>query len=128
MGPCVTNLTIGDDDQLLLSIEDWAAQKLGESGGTLTVDGRLQLDAAATDLLGVTLEEVYGCPDCDDGGASRIDLRRDGETSSHAYEFSAPPPVLVAADGLVGEIIQSLRDCSESELLTLNEDCVPFAP
>ena len=127
-GPCLGGLTIGDDDLLSLTIEDWESQTVLQNGGVLSAEGRGQLDTVAAQLLGVELDEVYGCPDCDDGGASSLSLLRNGESSEHAYEFAAPPPVLAPADALVTELIAALRTCSESELLTLDEGCMPLEP
>ena len=128
VGACVGRLVIKDDELLAFSIEDWMTQIVGQNGGTLTLEGRAQLDAAVAELVGVELDEVYGCPDCTDGGASFIDLRRGGVASSHVYELANPPAVLGPADALIVEIMLALQDCSASELVVLEEGCVPIDP
>ncbi len=124
-GGCVGNLTIGDDDALVMTVEDWSAQVLVENTGSLTVDGRSLLDAAAAELAEMTLQATYGCPDCDDGGASRIDVRVGEASSSHAYEFANPPPELTSADNLTTQIINALRDCVDADLVIVDEGCTP---
>lgn len=128
LGKCSGTLTLAADDALDLAILDWETQTTVGNTGTLTAAGREQIDAAAAALVGVALDETYGCPDCDDGGASRITLIREGQSTEHNYEFSNPPAELAPADALVTELIAALRTCTDGELLTLDEGCEPIEP
>ena len=97
-----------------------------DNSGILTALGHARVVAAAAELLGVTLEDVYGCPDCADGGATKLSLRRDGTVCATVYEFHNPPDELVTADDLIQGIMQALNACTSTEdILILSDDCTP---
>lgn len=91
----------------------------------LTEPGQRELTSALAELQDVSLDERYGCPDCTDGGASSVTLSRDGQVSTHTYEFGNPPPVLTALDTLIAEIIEAIEDCSSTALVEVPESCKP---
>ena len=73
----------------------------------------------------MNLLEVYGCPDCADGGARTLDLVRDGVRTSHRYEASQTPVELSDADALVRALIQDLRACESSVWVDVPPGCAP---
>ncbi len=131
---CNSTLTIdpspldveGACDVVVLSVcdNDGPNPTCTEHPGTLTALGHGRARAIAGGLVAVGLEARYGCPDCADGGASRVTLRRLGAVSEHVYEFGNPPPELVDADGLVQGLIDALRRCEDSPDITVDPGCV----
>jgi len=130
-GPCRSELTV-DGSDLTLLVRGWDGVVFldlsGELAPRLTAAGAEQADALAAALLGVTLQPVYGCPDCADGGACSVSLVRDGVASTHTYDCSTgPPPVLAAADEFWQGIIDDLANCRDSPyaFVPADWDCVP---
>jgi hypothetical protein len=93
--------------------------------GTLTAAGLSELEAREDALTGATLEDNYGCPDCDDGGATTVKLNLDGQVASPQYESRKPPAALNGLDGLVRELYTSLNSCTESPLVEIDSSCQP---
>ena len=124
-GLCRADLTL-DGDDLVLDGGGQMGDPLVETHGTLTLEGRAQLDTALAALGDTLLEPQYGCPDCADGGASYIVLERDGQTTRHDMEFGAPPPELAELDALAATFIDALRDCQSGELVSVGDDCVAW--
>lgn len=93
--------------------------------GRLSDEGHRQARALADALEGVALEAMYGCPDCDDGGASTVELQRGDVRSSHVYESGNPPAALAEVDAYVSGLIRSLRGCVASEMIEPDEGCTP---
>lgn len=109
------------------TITNWVpTAPLMDNTGTLTAAGQTQADSIATALVGVNLLAVYGCPDCADGGASYVDVTRQGVLSSHAYEFYNPPPELVDADAFITDVFGGLRSCAATTYVTPDASCVPY--
>jgi hypothetical protein len=96
-----------------------------DNAGTLTELGDEALRSILAGLAGETLEERYGCPDCADGGASHVTLARDGVTSTHTYEYNAPPSVLAELDALIDELVAALESCSANEYVAISAGCTP---
>ena len=130
---CVSSLTFSDSETegcptARLTVCDTTAGETcsTDNSGILTALGHARVVAAAAELQGVSLEEVYGCPDCADGGATRLSLRRDGGASTVVYEFQNPPDELVTADALTQGLMQALITCTATEdILILSADCTP---
>jgi hypothetical protein len=57
-----------------------------------------------SDIAG--LDEVYGCPDCADGGAEWVELETDGSIERVTFEFGHPPTKLQDAV----KLLETLRD------------------
>lgn len=95
--------------------------------GRLTPLGHERARSLTLPLRGLSLESVYGCPDCADGGVTRIELAREGISSIHAFDYSAGPPTeLAGVNGFVQALIQSLKTCTTSEYLDVIEgSCTP---
>jgi hypothetical protein len=96
-----------------------------DNRGMLTQEGleAVYMDMAA--LRDVVLQERYGCPDCDDGGASHVTIGRANETSTHTYEFGEPPPELAEVDTLLGELMSALETCTSTPYIEVDSGCVP---
>ncbi|MCB9553322.1 MAG: hypothetical protein H6705_15865 [Myxococcales bacterium] len=92
--------------------------------GTLSPEAHAAARGVAQMLAGVALDERYGCPDCADGGASAVILLRAGARSEHTYETGNPPAVLAEADALVSGLIDALRRCEATALVSPDPGCV----
>ena len=123
-GACKTDLALVEDVAQVMT-SSWSGEIFTMNSGTLTAEALAQSEALATALVGVSLQDVYGCPDCADGGASYIDLLRDDVASHHAYEFWNPPPALEDADAFVYQINEALLSCAADALVTPDAGCVP---
>lgn len=96
-----------------------------DNTGTLTEEGRQVLREAGTTLGNAALEETYGCPDCEEGGAAHVVLVRDGEISTHTYELGKPPMELAEIDVLVDILMYALEGCSSNEYIDVSPSCEP---
>jgi len=113
------------DEVLLTVCDNGAGAPCTEHRGFLTPAAHDQARNAARALVGVPLMDVYGCPDCADGGARTVELERDGVRSSHSYEAGQAPPELADADALVRGVIDALRTCVSSAQVDVFPGCVP---
>ncbi len=93
--------------------------------GELTALGTALVSGLAVELAGVSLEQVYGCPDCADGGAGRLTLTRDSNAFATAYEFRQPPEILKRADDFIAAVMVDLDECENSEYVVPSASCVP---
>ncbi|MEZ4472669.1 MAG: hypothetical protein R3F60_18170 [bacterium] len=93
--------------------------------GTLTPTSHARIRTLAAALVGVELQEQYGCPDCADGGASSVLLRRGGVESKHTYETGNPPAELAALDALVQGLLGDLARCESTDRVTVFPGCEP---
>lgn len=124
-GLCRADLIL-DGDDLVLDGGDRAGEPSFQSHGTLTREGRAQLDAALAALGDTVLGPQYGCPDCADGGASYVVLDRGGQTTRHDMGFGAPPPELAGLVALSSAFIDALRECQSGELVSVADGCVAW--
>lgn len=99
--------------------------------GLLTPAGHAAVRAQARALVGEPLQERYGCPDCADGGASRLSLRRpaagvpDGVETLVVYEYRNPPSVLLQADAVLQTILDGLLSCERTAYAEPLAGCRP---
>ncbi|WP_441289334.1 hypothetical protein ACSRUE_00665 [Sorangium sp. KYC3313] len=91
----------------------------------LTDEGARTLDEIEDALSGAALDDRYGCPDCADGGATSVRLRRDGLETSHLYEYAEAPALLQALDRLVADLRLGLDSCTSGPLLKPSAGCTP---
>lgn len=126
LGLCNADLVIDGEELVLTARDREKAEPLYENRGSLTTAGVERIAAVAERLRGVTLEAVYGCPDCADGGAFYLELTRDGASTRHDMEFGSPPPVLAELYGLATAIIDALETCVSTKLVTVGDDCIPW--
>lgn len=124
-GYCNADLTLVGAEAALIGSSHQGLQPLYRNLGTLTAQGLARLEQAAKRIEGVALEPVYGCPDCADGGASYLQLRRDGTSARHDMDFSPPPEELAELHGLAMSIISALETCASNELVSVAADCDP---
>ena len=88
-------------------------------------DGLAALDDILAALAGVSLDPIYGCPDCADGGAAYVNVTRAGAESHHEYEYYEPPGVLVDLDEFVSGAMLNLRTCTSTWYMAVAEECDP---
>ncbi|MEO1230311.1 MAG: Kazal-type serine protease inhibitor family protein [Myxococcota bacterium] len=96
-----------------------------EHRGTLTAAGHLVVRQLADALVGVSLQTVYGCPDCADGGSAWIELVRGGVRSRHTYGYGVIPPELEVADRIIHDLIGGLRSCTRNLYVEPSSSCQP---
>ena len=129
MGECVFELTTHINTSgncatatlIVYGIADVSRTNTGE----LTALGTALVSGLAVELTGVSLEEIYGCPDCADGGAGRLTLRRDGSAFTTEYEFQKPPELLKKADDFVADVMTALDVCETTGYVVPSASCVP---
>ena len=89
LGYCTTELTVTPDEIRL--VERSRDPALPERTRRLPLDGEeweaILSEAGSAPLEG--LPEVFGCPDCADGGAEWIEVERDGERRRVTFEHGA---------------------------------------
>jgi len=124
LGNCRHELNIKGMDIRLEVSEYLGSPVYVTNTGTLTAAGFNRLVGVRHDLQTRNLQSVYGCPDCDDGGASWIVID-DGNNniSHHEYEWGNPPPELQITDGFTQDIWQAMRACTDSADITMNTPC-----
>ncbi len=123
LGECLRTMTVDDaTSELSFSACYHSGICRRENVGVLTEEGQAALNGAATSLEGMTLADVYGCPDCTDGGATTLNLNSDMGSSKHVYEFGAPPLALAAVDQTLSELLTALDTCQSHAWLSL-ADC-----
>ena len=125
IGSCLGDLVISGDS-VTYTISDWyPGTPILVNSGTLTASGRTELEGYAAGLVGVNLQAVYGCPDCADGGASYVELDREGPQSHHDYEYNYPPAELLDIDTATRDIMDALFTCVAGSRVTPDPACTP---
>lgn len=123
LGACRFQITF-QPTALQLVVSDYgASEDMAVNYGTLTDAGQAALASLDDALASSTLQDVYGCPDCDDGGASWVRLSRVGATTDHRYETGNPPAELADYDAFLQDVITALRTCSDSSNIVVDTDC-----
>ena len=125
VGTCVADLVIDGHDVALTGSDPTGSPALFTNRGSLTPEGRMRVDAAVAALGSSSLDPVYGCPDCADGGAAYLDLARDGVVEHVVMEFDDPPDVLADLYAVAMSVSDSLETCVPSELVQPADDCLP---
>jgi hypothetical protein len=121
---CVRTLTV-EGSAVRLRITDWDQTLRADPAGTLTAIGKAGADGIAAALVGQALEDRYGCPDCADGGASWVTLRRADLETTHTYETGNPPELLVAADAWINGVMAALKACTATADVIPDAGCQP---
>jgi hypothetical protein len=125
LGYCSADLEIDGGVATLAGRDRELEDPLFVNTGTLTAEAQEAIALAMAGLDGVALEEVYGCPDCADGGAAYLTLVRDGATSRHDMEYGSPPQELEGVHELAMSIIDALETCRSDALVTITGECQP---
>jgi hypothetical protein len=132
VGRCVHDLHFGFDKgcrSLELTVSGWGeggtALRLATNTGKLTSAGVERIRGVSESLRQSELLGVYGCPDCTDGGASRVRVQTGAIESTISYPFGGPPPELLDADALAQSLIAALSSCNGTDLVTIAGACTP---
>lgn len=124
-GGCVGDLSLGGAAARLVITGNMSDDTVYvDNTGTVTEEGRQVLRQAGTDLGDVALEETYGCPDCEEGGAAHVVLARGGAITTHTYELGKPPPELAEIDVLIDILMYALETCDSNEYIEVAPSCV----
>lgn len=119
--------SLGGCDFVALGVLNVSNNLMRTNRGTLSAMAQWGARSLVAAVADSTLDEVYGCPDCADGGASRVTLSRSGVTTTHWYEFGSPPQPLVEVDEFVQSLIEALDLCQSNDEVTLLPTCTPRA-
>ncbi len=126
-GFCLGDLHVEGDDVVFVAGSNMRSEPLFVNRGILTAAGRDRLESALADLGDTPLDDVYGCPDCADGGAAYVTLDREGTITRHSMEYGRPPTELTALREFTGDVIEALTACSDpGGLITPDSDCNPW--
>ncbi len=125
MGACGFDIALVDSELTLIIISD-AGVTLHEATATITETGGAALEQTLGVLSDATLDEVYGCPDCLDGGETHATLLRGADESDHRWESGNPPTELEDLDTFIRDSIGDIIDCTSSEALTQAANCDPW--
>ena len=126
VGYCVADLVIDGGDVSLTGRDPAGGPVLFSNRGSLTPEGRTRLAEALATLGSASLDPVYGCPDCADGGAVYLDLARDGVVEHVVMEFDDPPEMLAELHAVAMSVSDSLETCVPSELVQPTDTCLPY--
>ena len=133
MGECQYTFSVQLDNtgacaNASLEVCGWGADGCTRTNiGHFTPLGNALLSGLATELMGHTLEDVYGCPDCADGGASQIALVMDTVNQTISYEYRNPPEILRRVDAFATSIIDALNMCTSNANVIVANSCQPPA-
>jgi hypothetical protein len=126
VGYCFSELVIRSDGRVKLEMSAWHPPPpdiLNE--GSLTAEALAQAGERAAQLEAARLEEIYGCPDCADGGGAWVLIWPDGDRQGSTYEFRSPPAELERADGFLSALLEALKSCKATQALTIEPGCTP---
>lgn len=126
LGLCNADLVVEAEGLVLTARDRGKKEPRYENRGSLTTEGLERIGAALDRLHGATLDPVYGCPDCADGGAFYLLLEKDGASTRHDLEFGRPPEVLAELHGLAIGVIEALETCRSDALVTVDDNCTPW--
>ena len=128
IGACAGEVRIQPGAEALtirLWLYDHEGETLFSEGGEITNEGLVAWEAAWDGLSSLApLEEIYGCPDCDDGGAAGLEVTEDGNVKFIAYHFEDVPAEMERVDLFYKGIRQSILSCTDSiHVLAAHEFC-----
>ena len=125
-GECRTDLGVSPDEGLVtLVTSGWENETYLDREGWLSGNGVLALDAAMGGVDPSDLDPVYGCPDCNDGGARQITWDLGPVAVSTQYEWGDPPPALEELDDVLRSMQDELETCNFGWFLSSVPDCEP---
>lgn len=119
LGYCTHQLLLdGRDLELRSGSND--GQPENTSAARLTDAGVAAVAALADQLATGSLEDVYGCPDCNDGGDAFLDIIREGDIVFRVHWAADDPaaPVAAADALLIDDLLRNLARCDASANVT----------
>ena len=95
-------------------VRNWDDTVLFTLDTALTAAGQADLNAAVEGIDIGTLDPVYGCPDCDDGGAeyATFQFSMEGPMFQSQYEFGNPPAPLATLDAAWDATLVEATTCT----------------
>lgn len=126
-GYCRADLIVMGQRLYLQGSDNWPDEPIFVNLGTLTGVGAARLSAALASVDPAALKEIYGCPDCADGGAAYVGLLAAGQGSRHDMPFGDPPAELAELYELTQSLIGALEGCRSTPLVTADADCEPYS-
>jgi hypothetical protein len=125
-GYCKADLVVADGSVQVTGGGWTSREPLFVNRGTLTDEGLRRIADGLMLMQGAELDDVYGCPDCADGGSAYVVLDRSGVVSRHDMEFGRPPEMLADLHATALGIIDALEDCESDELVIVDDQCQPW--
>ncbi|MBN2525162.1 MAG: hypothetical protein JXR76_02130 [Deltaproteobacteria bacterium] len=96
-----------------------------DNKGVLLPKANALISGLARELANAKLKNVYGCPDCADGGAAFLSLTREGVAFDLSYDFGLPPDILAKADTFGMSVMNALDTCESNEYVQVSDNCTP---
>ena len=125
-GLCWGNAALFSDGALDYVLGSWTDTDSWDLSTTMTASGFTELGALIDAVDSSSLDPVYGCPDCADGGAKEMTWHDTvGPATTTAFEFGLPPAVLVDLDTAMTAVMNEASTCTFTYWLTDPGDCVP---
>ena len=126
-GLCFGDLQLLPGATIDYTLGSWEGTNSWSLAAALTGAGESELSTLVDAVNYSSLDPVYGCPDCGDGGASSMTWHELPVSFTTLYEYADPPAPLVALDQAVYEIMEEAVFCSFTYWLVDPGNCVPVS-
>jgi hypothetical protein len=125
-GYCRSEVVVRSDGRVVLELSMWGEHPhVIRNRGRLVSDALERARAIAAELHDATLKDVYGCPDCADGGAASVQTWERAEPVRATYGYGQPPAELARADRFLAGLIDALDACKDTGIVTVDPGCTP---
>jgi hypothetical protein len=114
-GWCVGQVSFTARGEVILTLHNAQDERTKEFTGELSPVG-VQTLASATIRVG-GLRNVYGCPDCTDGGASFLTWSKGTAEFTATYDYGSPPAQLQSQYRFVDQVMDALKACKTNEVI-----------
>lgn len=112
-GECQGRLELAADGSFTFESFGWEGEVYLSVQGSLTDDTEADIAEAWAALDRGSLEAVYGCPDCADGGGEFVELAGGVGPERVDWEFGNPPDELKDLVSWLDVVEQAARQCEE---------------
>lgn len=116
-GECQFDVSIVGYNEVTYVASGWDDTVYRANAGTLTLAGLTELGRDTQPLDWIDLDEVYGCPDCNDGGGMTVTILDGTITSTTSFPIADPPEFLEGAADLAAALRATLCACEDSDLI-----------
>ncbi len=123
-GDCQGRIEVdGETGRASFEAFGWDGETYTQSAGDLTEDWMEQLQEEWDSVDAGVLLEVYGCPDCADGGGEYVELGAEAGPERTDYEYNEPPPELEGMHALMRQLSNDLRWCDGGAAVPVVDVC-----
>ncbi|WP_316788600.1 DUF6438 domain-containing protein [Pedobacter frigoris] len=111
-GYCNNKLTVKKDQLVLRRTDHNPTITAKVCEGTISTEDWNALKAAINLTEFSKLEETYGCPGCNDGGISWVEITYNGTTKRVTFESGKEPDNMAAYLSILRKHRDSFKDCN----------------